>query len=178
MTLTTMLTRAVLVAPAVIGALALAACGSNNGSGTPAGSPPSARAAGTVDVATSNSLGPILVDSGGRTLYLFKADSGTTSACQGACAAAWPPLRTTGTPNAGTGANAGLVATTARSDGGPEVTYNGHPLYLYAGDQKPGDVNGQGLTAFGGQWLVVSPAGNEVASGSPQASGSGGGNGY
>jgi predicted lipoprotein with Yx(FWY)xxD motif len=170
-------TRSTLLGSALVGALALAACGGDNRSGGAAASPASIGPAATVDVATSR-LGSILVDSGGRTLYLFKADSGTTSACQGACAVARPPLRATGTPTAGTGATAALLATTGRSDGGPEVTYNGHPLYLYAGDQKAGDVKGQGLTAFGGEWLVVSPAGSEVASAPPQSSGSGGGNGY
>jgi predicted lipoprotein with Yx(FWY)xxD motif len=56
------------------------------------------------------------------------------------------------------------VSTTARSGGEPEVTYNGHPVYRFAGDKAPGDVNGEGLTAFGGEWLALSPAGNEVTS--------------
>jgi predicted lipoprotein with Yx(FWY)xxD motif len=123
-------------------------------------------------VANNNKLGNILVDSQGRTLYLFQKDSGTTSSCTGACAAAWPPLRVNGQPTVGSGANASMVGTTTRSDGNPQVTYNGHPLYLYAGDQNPGDTNGQGLTAFGGGWFAVSPAGNQV---SGQGSNSGGG---
>jgi predicted lipoprotein with Yx(FWY)xxD motif len=123
-------------------------------------------------VANNSKLGNILVDSQGRTLYLFQKDSGTTSSCTGACAAAWPPLRVNGQPSVGSGANASMVGTTTRSDGNPQVTYNGHPLYLYAGDQEPGDTNGQGLTAFGGGWCAVSPAGNQV---SGQGSNSGGG---
>jgi predicted lipoprotein with Yx(FWY)xxD motif len=136
--------------------------------------------AATVGIATS-SLGNILVDSRGRTLYLFKKDSGTTSACTGACAAAWPPLRTTGTPTVGSGTNASLVATTTRSDGNPQVTYHGHPVYLFTGDQKAGDTNGQGVTAFGGGWFTLSPAGDQI-SGSAPSSGGGtsgsGGSGY
>ena len=102
----------------------------------------------TVGVANSG-LGNILVNSNGRTLYLFQKDSGMKSACSGACASAWPPVRANGKPTVGGGANASLVGTTARSDGEPQVTYNGQPLYLYQGDQKPGDMNGQGLTGFG-----------------------------
>jgi Secreted repeat of unknown function len=94
------------------------------------------------------------------------------SACTGACAAAWPPLRANGKPTLGSGANASLVGTTARSDGNPQVTYKGHPLYLYTGDQKSGDTNGQGLTQFGGGWFALSPAGSQV---SGQGSGSGAG---
>ena len=55
-----------------------------------------------------------------------------------------------------------MIGTTPRSDGKPQVTYNGHPLYLFAEDQNPGDTNGEGLTAFGGSWFAVSPAGNQV----------------
>jgi predicted lipoprotein with Yx(FWY)xxD motif len=123
-------------------------------------------------VANNSQLGNILVDSQGRTLYLFQKDSGTMSSCTGACAAAWPPLRVNGQPTVGSGANAAMVGTTTRSDGNPQVTYNGHPLYLYSGDQNPGDTNGQGLTAFGGGWFAVSPSGNQV---SGQGSNSGGG---
>jgi predicted lipoprotein with Yx(FWY)xxD motif len=68
----------------------------------------------------------------------------------------------TGKPTVGTGLNASLVATTARSDGEPEVTYNGHPLYLFINDQKAGDTTGQGVNAFGAKWFVLSPAGIEI----------------
>ena len=156
--------------------LALAGCGSG-GSDTGASTAPPKTTNGrpaTVGVANSG-LGKILVDSQGRTLYLFKKDSGTKSACFGACATNWPPLRAAGKPTVGRGANASIVATTARSDGKPEVTYNSHPLCLFAGDKKPGDTNGQGLTAFGGGWFALSPAGSQV---SGQASSSGGNSGY
>ena len=107
-------------------------------------------------------LGKILVDSQGRTLYLFQKDTGPTSTCTGTCATDWPPLRVSGKPTVGNGTNASMVGTTARSDGKQQVTYNGHPLYLFANDQKPGDENGQGLNAFGGRWYAVSPAGSQV----------------
>jgi predicted lipoprotein with Yx(FWY)xxD motif len=86
------------------------------------------------------------------------------STCFGACATAWPPLRVGGKPTAGGGANNSLLATTARPDGVREATYNGHPLYLYQGDTQPGQVNGQGVTAFGAEWLAVSPTGGAVSS--------------
>jgi predicted lipoprotein with Yx(FWY)xxD motif len=114
-----------------------------------------------VDVANTG-LGQVLVDAQGRTLYLFKKDSGTTSACTGACAVAWPPLRATASPTAGTGANASKLGTTTRTDGPSQVTYNGHPLYTYAGDSKAGDTNGEGINAFGGAWFVLSPAGTQI----------------
>ena len=145
-------------------ALALAACG-GGGSATAASQAPklaAARHAPTVRVAKTR-LGKILVDSRGRTLYLFKKDSGTKSACSGACATAWPPLRAGHKPTVGPGAKASLVGTTRRSDGKPQVTYNGHPLYTFIMDTKSGDTAGEGLTAFGGRWFVVSPAGKQVS---------------
>jgi predicted lipoprotein with Yx(FWY)xxD motif len=151
-------------------ALAAAGCGSS-GSGPPKTVNGRAATLGVV----SNNLGKILVDSQGRTLYLFKRDSGATSACTGACASNWPPLRATGKPTVGSGAETSIVATSARSDGEPQVTYNRHPLYLFKGDKKPGDTNGEGLTAFGGGWFALSPAGNQV---SGQNSSPGGGYGY
>jgi predicted lipoprotein with Yx(FWY)xxD motif len=74
------------------------------------------------------------------------------------------PLRATGKPTVGGGANASIVATSARSDGKPQITYNGHPLYLFSGDQKPGDTNGQGVNAFGGLWYALSSAGSQIVS--------------
>ena len=69
----------------------------------------------------------------------------------------------------GSGANASIVATSARSDGKPQVTYNGHPVYLFSGDQKPGDTSGQGVNAFGGLWYALSSAGNQVAASAPSS---------
>ena len=117
--------------------------------------------AATVNV-RGTSLGKILVDSRGRSLYLFEKDTGPKSTCFSACASAWPPFGTNGKPMAGAGVKAPLLGTTTRSDGNPEVTYNGHPLYYYAGDQKAGDTNGQDLNQFGAPWYVVSPAGDKI----------------
>jgi predicted lipoprotein with Yx(FWY)xxD motif len=150
-------------------ALAVAGCGGSSNSNASAAT---AHGSATVDVANTG-LGKVLVDSKGRTLYLFKKDKGTKSACFGACATNWPPLRAT-KPSVSSGLTASKAATTKRSDGKPEVTYNGHPLYLFAGDQKAGDTSGQGVNAFGGSWFAVSPAGTAV-SGSGSGSSSGGG---
>lgn len=146
-----------LALPAIV--LAIAGCG---GSSSNANANSSTNPSGTTVNVRSTSLGKILVDSRGRTLYLFEKDTGSNSTCSGACASAWPPFRTSGTPKAGSGVTASLLGTTARSDGNDEVTYNGHPLYYYAGDQKAGDTNGQDLNQFGAAWYVLSPAGNKI----------------
>ncbi len=165
------LLSSVLVVPLI--ALAASGCGSSDNTPTAAAKPASA-GSGTVRVADS-ALGKILVDSQGKTLYLFKQDTGKTSTCSGGCATAWPPLRASGKPTAGSGAKTSLIGTTPRSDGKPQVTYDGHPLYYYQGDSKAGDTNGQGVDGFGAPWYVLSPTGNEITKAS---SSSGGGNGY
>ena len=153
-------------------ALAVAACGGGgNATAAPAPAPassttttgPTTTKTAVVRVAKS-SLGSILVNSTGRTLYLFKADSGTKSACSGACATAWPPLLAKGKPTAGTGLTASKLATITRSGGEQQVTYNGHPLYMFIKDTKAGQTTGQGVTAFGAAWFVVSASGNQVSS--------------
>ena len=144
-------------------ALALAACGGSSATGSAAPPKTDSGRPATVGVANNGSLGKILDDTDGRTLYLFAKDSGTKSTCTAACASAWPPLRASGKPTVGAGASASIVGTTPRSDGKPQVTYNGHPLYTYTGDENPGDTNGQGLTAFGGGWFALSPAGVQVS---------------
>jgi predicted lipoprotein with Yx(FWY)xxD motif len=114
--------------------------------------------AGTSTVAIADtSLGPVLVDGEGLTLYLFTPDTGTESTCYDACASAWPALE--GPATAGDGIDAGELATTTRTDGSVQVTYFGHPLYHYAGDGAPGDVSGQNV---GGNWFVVDASGAAV----------------
>jgi len=165
-----------LFASAVLVPLTLlaAACGSSGGnSASPSATRTKSASSTTVAVADS-SLGTVLVDSEGRTLYLFGADAGAKSACSGACAVNWPPLISSGAPTAGSGAKSSLIGTSTRSDGKAQVTYNGHPVYLFAGDQKAGDTNGQGVNAFGGSWYALTSAGNQVTA---QASSSGGGTG-
>src|SRR3954470_1434240 len=153
--------------------LAAAGCGSTNDTSTTTVKRASGSSA-TVSVANTG-LGKILVDSQGRTLYLFQKDTGSKSTCSGGCAAAWPPLRSSGKPTAGGGAKASLLGTTPRSDGKPQVTYNGHPLYGFQGDSKSGDTTGQGNPGFGAPWYVLSPAGDAITTASAST---GGGNGY
>src|SRR4249919_3176722 len=121
---------------AVIIAIALAACSK----GTTTAPPASGGGTSTIQVGTT-SLGQTLTNADGMTLYLFEQDSGTTSTCDAACLATWPVL------TVGTGLNASMLGTTM-TDGKTQVTYNGHPLYLYVGDSAAGDTNGQGIDEF------------------------------
>lgn len=108
--------------------------------------------------AKDTSAGKILVDAKGRTLYAFDKDKslhGRSSACDPSCAAEWPPLTTTAAPKAGTGVNAKMLGTITRPDGKKQVTYNNMPLYYFVDDKSPGDMSGQGVSAFGGKWNVV-----------------------
>jgi predicted lipoprotein with Yx(FWY)xxD motif len=170
-------------AAVALSALALAACGSggsssatqsNGGANASAQRASTSGSSGTVDV-TSSALGTILVDSQGKTLYLFRADTGTKSACTGACAAAWPPLVTTAKPTAGGGVKGSLLGSSKRADGTEQVTYGGHPLYLFTGDTASGQTNGQGSTAFGAPWYALDPAGKQITGAASTAGGSGAG---
>ena len=130
---------------------------------------------GTVGTSSAGSLGTILVDSQGNTLYVFDKDTGTQSTCSGECATNWPPLRADGKPTAGSGANASMLGTTPRSDGQPQVTYNGHPLYTFArATRARARPAARASTAFGAPWYVISPDGNQVTtqSSAPPASSS------
>jgi predicted lipoprotein with Yx(FWY)xxD motif len=108
--------------------------------------------------ARSSPYGKILFTSGGKALYVFEADKGTTSHCYGACAAAWPPLLSKGAPVAGAGIDHMLLGVTMRKDGSHQVTYKGHPLYTYSADPI-GKAKCQHVTANGGLWLVIEPNG-------------------
>ena len=156
-------------------ALAVAGCGGGGGNATAAQAPPKAASGqGTEVNVAPTGLGKVLVDSKGQTIYLFKKDTGPKSTCFGECDIDWPAVRANGAATAGDGANASMVATTKRSDGAPQVTYNGHPLYLYEGDQEPGDTNGQGVTAFGAAWYALTPSGNQASGGTSTSGGSSG----
>jgi predicted lipoprotein with Yx(FWY)xxD motif len=123
---------------------------------------PETGAAAAVVKTASGSLGTMLADADGRTLYLWEADQGAKSACDGPCAEAWPPLTTDGKPAAGGGVKADLLGTSKRADGTLGVTYAGHPLYYFTGDTAAGQANGQDSDAFGADWYVVSPAGSAI----------------
>lgn len=155
------MSRIMVVIGIAVVALVVAACGGSSG-GAYGGSTASKPTSGKGSVAlASTKLGKVLVDGKGRTLYLFEADGPAKSACDGGCAAAWPPY-VGGTPQAGTGVTGALLGTTARDDGGTQVTYAGHPLYYYAGDRAPGDAAGQGLDQFGAKWYVLGTDGAEI----------------
>jgi predicted lipoprotein with Yx(FWY)xxD motif len=143
-------------------ALVATACGGTTPSTASSNPPPSVAASAATIAVASNALGQILVDGKGMTIYLFVADHSTASTCYTSCAQVWPPALTNGAPVAGTGATASLLGTTKRTDGKTEVTYNGHPLYYFVTDKKPGDTTGQGVTSFGEIWYVMSPAGAAI----------------
>jgi predicted lipoprotein with Yx(FWY)xxD motif len=107
----------------------------------------------------STSLGKILVDSRGRTVYLFEKDRSGRSACSGQCAKFWPPLISANKPTAGTGVKASLLGRTKRADGKMQVTYNRHPLYTFVQDTKAGQTKGQNYSAFGADWYAVTAKG-------------------
>jgi predicted lipoprotein with Yx(FWY)xxD motif len=107
----------------------------------------------------STHLGRILVDSSGRTLYMFGKDTNGRSHCSGACASNWPPLTTAGHPRSGSGVSRHLLGTTRRRGGARQVTYAGHPLYRFAGDSRPGQTLGQGQNAFGARWYALTSSG-------------------
>ncbi len=131
------------------------------GGSKPTSTPASGGGSSVVAVADNPKLGKIIVDSKGNTLYYFEKDkqNGGSSTCSGACAQVWPPYTTSGKAQAQKGAAASNLGTIKRSDGTTEVTYNGWPLYTYAGDKKPGDTNGNDFSQFGAQWYALTPAG-------------------
>jgi predicted lipoprotein with Yx(FWY)xxD motif len=129
---------------------------------SPASSGPASGTATVSLAAISGIPAKALVGSNGRTLYLFQADKNGTSACTGACAAAWPPDTVTGTPQAGSGVSPALLGTITRPDGTRQVTYNGHPLYYFTADAAGGTAHGEGVKAFGAEWYVVAASGSKI----------------
>ena len=120
-------------------------------------------AARSATVTTSRTaLGRILVDGSGRSLYLFERDTRRTSACSGVCASYWPPLLATGKPIAIKGAKPSLLGTIRRANGSRQVSYAGHPLYFFSGDNSRGETNGEGLQDFGAGWYVLTPSGMKI----------------
>lgn len=182
-----------LAAPLAVALLAAAACGSgssssgstSSGSTSPSAAAPAGSAASSTVITTKTSSGgSFLTNSAGRAVYLFMADSTGKSACNGACAAAWPPVIAASQPTATGSAQATDLGTITRSDGTKQVTYDGHPLYYFQGDTGPGTDKGQGLNGFGALWYLVAPSGSSITtavtiSGSPSApASSSGGGGY
>jgi predicted lipoprotein with Yx(FWY)xxD motif len=146
----------------------LTACGDGADTDSGAQAPATEQAAARIQTANT-SLGTILVDGEGRTLYLFTKDSPGKSVCEGDCLKAWPILD--GEVTAGDGVDGSLIGTIERTDGTVQATYRDWPLYYFAQDTAPGDVKGQGVN---GVWFVVNPAGEAVQN-APATSGTGGG---
>ncbi|MGH2973780.1 MAG: COG4315 family predicted lipoprotein [Solirubrobacterales bacterium] len=158
--------------------LAIAGCGSSNdssssssggayggGESTAKTTSANSSGSGTAAVITSASatkVGRVLVDSKGFTVYDFHKDKGGKPSCYGACAKAWPPVVTEGEPKAGEGAMASKLGTVERNDGTTQVTYAGHPLYAFVEDRKPGEANGNDVSAFGAEWYALQPSGEEA----------------
>ncbi|HEX3318014.1 MAG TPA: hypothetical protein VHR88_08350 [Solirubrobacteraceae bacterium] len=125
---------------------------------------PAAASAAAATVKTASTAdGTVLVSQSGKSLYMFGKDRHGKSSCSGACGQNWPPLTTSGKPKAGAGASASKLGTVKRSDGKTQVTYAGHPLYNFVADQAAGDVNGQGINAFGGVWTLLRASGAKVS---------------
>jgi predicted lipoprotein with Yx(FWY)xxD motif len=160
--------------------LVVAACGGSDSSGSTTPSSPDSSTQGQSGAAlgvASTSLGDVLVDGQGLTVYMLTADSPKHSSCSSECLEYWPLVAA---PSSGAPSVSGISATlgVTKSTGGESMlTANGWPLYTFANDQAPGDVNGQGMQTFGGTWYVLSPAGQPIKA-APSSTDSGGGGGY
>jgi predicted lipoprotein with Yx(FWY)xxD motif len=159
-----------IVVPILVASL-LAACGSSSGTKHASAAPSAYESATTSStqsaapaaliVTKQSKLGTILAYGPKRlTVYVFEGDHGGASSCTGACVAAWPPV--TGSPQAGAGVQGANLSTITRPEGTSQVTYSGHPLYLFATDKDHGDTYGQGVNAFGASWYVMAPSGKKV----------------
>jgi predicted lipoprotein with Yx(FWY)xxD motif len=162
---------------AAAAAAVLAACGSSatssaGGSGSTSTSSPAAATAGSLKTATIGGA-TVLTNAKGFTLYSFAPDTPAKSNCNGTCAQNWPPV--TG-PATASGVS-GTFGTIKRADGSVQATFDGHPLYAFAGDTAPGQAKGNGLNAAGGLWHEVTTSGTAPAGSSTPGSG-GGGYGY
>ena len=165
--------------PTLLAALPLSclrspACGGNASHALPTTS--DGRAA-TVGV-TSTGLGDVLVDRQGHTLYLFARDAGTRSSCRALARSTGRRCMSVALHWSAAAPSRRTSERRARPDGINQLTYNGHPVYTFVNDKKPGETNGEGVNAFGGSWFAVSPEGAKVAPRSQPQSGGGYGGGY
>ena len=166
--------RILLALSAGAAAAALAACGSA-GTTAHASGGSTTRAAAAVGLKTAKVGGvTVLTNAKGFTLYSFAPDTSTKSACTGACATSWPPVKG---PAAASGVK-GAFATIKRPGGSAQLTFHGHPLYTFVGDKSPGQANGNGVNAFGGLWQEAPASGSAAPAGNTTPGSSGGGYGY
>ena len=147
--------KLLIAASLAVAVLAVTACASSSSSTSAAGA-----SSGTTVKATTIGSTQVLTNSAGFTLYWFAPDTSTTSKCTGSCATVWPPV--TGPATAGSGVT-GTVGVITRPDGTMQATYNGHPLYTYAGDSAPGQNKGNGLNVNGGLWSQATVSGSAPA---------------
>jgi predicted lipoprotein with Yx(FWY)xxD motif len=172
-----------------VGVLALSGCGSSSSttsssastpstSGSSASSPgygagaaagtaaesPSAGGSAVISTRKVSGLGTVLVNAQGRTLYMFAADKHEKVTCVKGCAGLWPPAKLAAgqKPLASGGAKSSLLGTDPDPEGGEVITYAGWPLYTYAADSEAGSADGQGVSADGGLWYVLSPSGSKI----------------
>jgi predicted lipoprotein with Yx(FWY)xxD motif len=148
----------------VLAGVVLSACGSAGSLGTTNGFTVTPTTVTGVTLSTEQTpVGRVLATPAGRTLYDFTPDSSQSSACKtGLCTQLWPPLLTNGNPTVGAGLRQTLVGTIRRPSGTLQVTYGGHPLYTWIGDNRPGMVTGQALLNLGGYWYVIAPSGTQI----------------
>jgi predicted lipoprotein with Yx(FWY)xxD motif len=159
--------NAAILSLTIAGLALIAACGSSGGSTSSGGSSTSAPvppATGTAVSAQSTSLGTILVNGKGRTVYVFANDKANVSNCNGSCAADWPPVPAPSPLPSSLSGVTGALGTVTRSDGSHQLSIAGHPVYTFSGDSAAGQTNGQGINLNGGLWTVVTPAGAPDAS--------------
>jgi predicted lipoprotein with Yx(FWY)xxD motif len=151
---------------AILVALGTTACGSSSTPTTPPPSGGGTSGSGSVALKTGKvaGLGTVLVDSTGRTLYVFAPDKASKVTCTGSCASVWPPLKAASgqQPTLSGAVKASLVSSDPDPSGGSVVTYHGWPLYRYAADSGPGMAQGQALNSAGGRWYVITPAGQVI----------------
>jgi predicted lipoprotein with Yx(FWY)xxD motif len=146
---------------AVVLVAAVAAIVATSGGKTKTQSP---AAAGSAVSLKQTSVGKVLVDADGRTLYLFAGDRPNVGTVSAAGLAIWPPFTAPALPRATGGVAAGQLGTATGTSGATQITYNGHPLYYYVRDHKPGQILGQALNQFGARWYVLSAAGAAITS--------------
>jgi len=162
----TVLAAALALALAAAGVAAAAAVTHQSSSSSAA----SSATAGRVTLHKTK-IGKVLATSSGRTLYLFMKDKHGHSACYGACAGFWPPLMKKGTIRAGSGVKANLLGTSKRKSGKLQVTYKGHPLYLFKLDKGSGQIEGQRQNIYGGTWYALSASGSANTKAPPAGGG-------
>jgi predicted lipoprotein with Yx(FWY)xxD motif len=153
-------TAALAVAGAT-GAVTAEAAGARSQPGRAPAATTRPHSAGTTVSSRSTKIGTVIVNGAQHTLYLFGKDSTNKSHCTGLCAASWPPLMTSGPPKASGKAKQSLLGRIKRGSSF-QVTYNGHPVYTYAGDSKAGQTKGEGLEAYGGEWYAMAPGGGDI----------------